>query len=194
MSEQTLRGNDVILPTAEEVFAEYGYYRASLQQIADQASVGIAEVTSHYPDKATLLLAALTHRDDKDGHQVQLFDQPGGLELLRGLKAMIRANSSRPSAARINVMITAETIADDHPARTWALERYRWMRSLFAGALRRDIEVGLIRPDVDPAQLAAQVIAMMDGLQLQWLLEPEEVDFVVMFDAYIDGVLAAITA
>ena len=44
---------------------------------------------------------------------------------------------------------------------------------------------GLIRDDVDVELTAAQILAMFDGLQLQWLLEPAEVDIVAALTDYI---------
>ena len=38
---------------------------------------------------------------------------------------------------------------------------------------------------MDPGLIAAQILAMFDGLQLQWLLEPDEVDMVAALDDYL---------
>ena len=40
---------------------------------------------------------------------------------------------------------------------------------------------------MDPEVIAAQILAMFDGLQLQWLLAPDEVDMVAALDAYLGG-------
>ena len=42
--------------------------------------------------------------------------------------------------------------------------------------------------------LAAEIIAMMDGLQVQWVLDPEQVDMAAAFADYILGVRRAIQA
>ncbi|MDX3800801.1 TetR family transcriptional regulator C-terminal domain-containing protein [Streptomyces sp. AK04-3B] len=48
---------------------------------------------------------------------------------------------------------------------------------------------GELRPDIDADRIARQVIAVMDGLQPQWLLDPESVDMVADFRAYIDDLV-----
>ena len=45
---------------------------------------------------------------------------------------------------------------------------------------------------VDIAGLVEEILAMMDGLQIQWLRFPEQVDLVARFDSYIARVEAAI--
>jgi len=51
-----------------------------------------------------------------------------------------------------------------------------------------------VRGDVDLAGLVEEILAMMDGLQIQWLRFPEQVDLVGRFDTYIARVEAAIRA
>ena len=38
---------------------------------------------------------------------------------------------------------------------------------------------------MDAELIAAQILAMFDGLQLQWLLEPDKVDMVTALDDYL---------
>jgi len=47
------------------------------------------------------------------------------------------------------------------------------------------VAIGEVRGDVDLDALIHQLLAMMDGLQLQWLRFPETVDLVERFDSYI---------
>ena len=54
------------------------------------------------------------------------------------------------------------------------------------------VAAGEVRGDVDIAGLVEEILAMMDGLQIQWLRFPEQVDLVARFDAYIARVEAAI--
>lgn len=181
-----------ILDAACAVFADLGYAGTTIDAIARAADVPVDTVTAAYPDTAALLLAVLTRRDDDAAGEVQLLHQPGGLQLLRGLKALTRASLAAPTEARLHTRMSAAGTAPNHPAHRWALERYQWTRSLFTAALRRDQDAGLIRGDIDPRAVAVNLIAMMDGLQLQWLLDPAEVDVAESVAAYIDGLLADI--
>ena len=62
------------------------------------------------------------------------------------------------------------------------------MQGLFAELVAR----GEVRGDVDLAGVVEEILAMMDGLQIQWLRFPEQVDLVGRFDTYIARVEAAI--
>src|SRR5699024_12668018 len=46
------------------------------------------------------------------------------------------------------------------------------VRGDLEGRLREDQGAGIVRADVDPARMAALIVAASDGLQIQWLLEP----------------------
>ena len=46
------------------------------------------------------------------------------------------------------------------------------MRGDLERRLREDQAAGIVRADVDPARMAALIVAASDGLQIQWLLEP----------------------
>jgi hypothetical protein len=42
-----------------------------------------------------------------------------------------------------------------------------------------------VRADLDPRLVAPQILAMFDGLQLQWLLAPDEVDMSAVFADFL---------
>jgi hypothetical protein len=85
-----------------------------------------------------------------------------------------------------------ESVGDGHPAREWFRDRYPRRRANIAAALRAGIESGAIRSDVDCEAVAAEIIAMMDGLQVQWVLNPDQVDMAAVFADFIAGVRRAI--
>jgi hypothetical protein len=51
---------------------------------------------------------------------------------------------------------------------------------------------GEIRQDVDCHSLAAEIIAIVDGLQVQWLLNPDQVDMTTVFLDYINRIRRSI--
>ncbi|WP_241965048.1 TetR family transcriptional regulator C-terminal domain-containing protein [Microbacterium telephonicum] len=63
------------------------------------------------------------------------------------------------------------------PARSpWRRRRASFSRLQQDGELRRDL---------DPQRVGQLVTAMMDGLQLQWLLDPDAVDMVGLFEDFL---------
>jgi len=55
-------------------------------------------------------------------------------------------------------------------------ERFTRLRAELAELIAADQAAGRIRADLDPVDLASLGIAASDGLQVQWLLDPEAVD------------------
>src|SRR5450631_2534200 len=56
-------GRDVaILDTVRELLIEVGYDHLSIESVAGRAGVGKATIYRRYPDKATLVAAAVEHR------------------------------------------------------------------------------------------------------------------------------------
>jgi len=45
---------------------------------------------------------------------------------------------------------------------------------------------GEVRSDISPETLAILIFAMMDGLQVQWLLEPGKIDMSGLFRVMMD--------
>ena len=58
-----------------------------------------------------------------------------------------------------------------------------------AASVRQRQAAGTARADRDPDQIARIVIAISDGLQLQWLQARDDVDMSVDFDAALELIL-----
>jgi hypothetical protein len=73
---------------------------------------------------------------------------------------------------RLLALMAAESSAPDHPAHEWFRRRYDLTIGTLAIAVRRDQEAGRISNVRDPQGIAESVVALWDGLQLQWLIDP----------------------
>ncbi len=90
-----------------------------------------------------------------------------------GLVSIVQHNSAEPGLVRLFVAMSAESTATDSPARFFFTDRYRKLRAGIAADIRRQQDDGTIAADVDAASV---LIAAADGLQIQWLLDPDQVD------------------
>ncbi len=71
--------------------------------------------------------------------------------------------------------LLGESVTEGHPAREYFTERYTRVRAGMAEVLRA--EYGDRLPNgLTPERTAPLLVAVMDGLQYQWLLDPESVD------------------
>ncbi|MBO0511798.1 TetR family transcriptional regulator C-terminal domain-containing protein, partial [Streptomyces beijiangensis] len=60
-----------------------------------------------------------------------------------------------------------------HPAHAFFRDRYAVSRTITADTLRKLQEEGRLSPGLDPERLALMVFALIDGLQMQWLHDPD---------------------
>jgi AcrR family transcriptional regulator len=156
------------------VFSSSGFHGASLRDVAERVGLSQAGLLHHFPSKKHLLQAVLTWRDDEARRQLgEPF--PGGLDLIRRLVARPATPPTR-ELAQLHVIVSAEGAAADHPIHGYVLERHASVLTTVRQAFERAVADGDVRNDVDCAGAARTLIALMDGLQVQWLLHPDEVD------------------
>jgi AcrR family transcriptional regulator len=175
---------DAILRAANEVFAAQGFHGAALSAIATRVGLSEPGLLHHFPSKEHLLLELLALRHEHDAERVAraLADHEGFLDALLGL---CRENQDTPGLVRLFTILAAESVDDDHPAHDWMVERYRTLRERFAVRVESEQRAGRIDPALDARRLAPQLIAMFDGLQIQWLLDPGEVDMTAVFEDFL---------
>ncbi|WP_431895742.1 TetR/AcrR family transcriptional regulator [Nonomuraea sp. bgisy101] len=180
-----------ILALALQEFAEHGYRGASLARIAERAELTQAGLLHHFKSKELLLVAVLEYRDEVDARRFDL-EKAGGVAALRALADVVDYNSRVPGLVQLFSVISGEAVTADHPGHAWARARYRRLRQALADALRRAAGNGEFRADLDAEAHADRVIAMMDGLQTQWLIDPEQVDMATLFRGYVDDLIESL--
>jgi AcrR family transcriptional regulator len=180
-----------VLQAALRAIASNGYRGSALAAIAADAGLTTAGLLHHFPSKEHLLVAVLAERDRLDGAQFQLAGFQG-LAALDRLAELVQHNAMVPGLVQAYTVLMGESVGEDHPAREWFRDRYPLRRANIAAALRAGIESGEIRSEADCDAVAAEVIAMMDGLQVQWVLNPDQVDMAAVFADFITGVRRAI--
>src|SRR5918999_412297 len=183
-----------VVAAALRAIAADGYQGSSLARIDADAGLSQAGLLHHFSSKEELLVAVLAERDRLDGARFRLAEEGfQGLATLDRLAELVEHNTLVPGLVQAFTVLAGESVSDHHPAHTWFQARYPRRRDNIARALRAGIDTGEVRADVDYDALAAQIIAMMDGLQLQWLLDPDQVDMAATFADYISGVRRSIS-
>ncbi len=156
-----------IVRAALDSFAEHGYEKASLRDIARRAGMTHAGLLHHFRDKTELLTAALTQRDEQD-HERSAAAGAAGLSSADRLTEVLVHNLRSPELVRTWAVLSAAASSPDHPAHGYFTQRYERVRDGAAAELRGAELAGL-----DPQSAASLILAVLDGLQLQWLLNPE---------------------
>jgi AcrR family transcriptional regulator len=180
-----------IVDAARSVFAERGFRAGSLRDVGERAGVSAANVVHHFGSKEGLLLAVLEARDEGSGEELlELF---GRGELVRGLRALVRANSLERDLIRLYTTLGTEAANPAHPAHDYFRTRYADIRGYLASGIEQARSTGALPPGPDAREVAASLLAVMDGLQTQWLLD-ETFDMVAAFDAHLVSIGARLDA
>ena len=157
-----------IVRAALEVIAERGYRGASLAAVAERVGLTQQGLLHHFPTKEALLVAVLEERDKWDA-------VPNGSWRVDLLASLVEYNAMRPGIIQTFSALLGESVTEGHPAREYFTERYAQVRESMAAVLRA--EYGDRLPNgLTPERTAPLLVAVMDGLQYQWLLDPESVD------------------
>ncbi|AZC14484.1 MULTISPECIES: TetR/AcrR family transcriptional regulator [unclassified Microbacterium] len=188
----TLARKRDILDAAVEIFGSKGFAAGTLQDIADQVGMTHAGILHHFGSKDQLLLEVLRHRDETDVADLEEQHMPDGLELFRHLVQTAFVNAQRAGIVQAYVVLSAESVTDDHPGRVYFEKRYETLRREVAQAFRVVCaERGITAPDTI-GLASASILAVMDGLQVQWLLDPQNVDLGQASAFAIEAILASV--
>ncbi|WP_061962430.1 TetR/AcrR family transcriptional regulator [Demequina flava] len=158
-----------ILEVAMKTFSENGYRGSSLRDLASRAGMSHPGLLYHYPTKEALLMAVLQQRDAEDSEHYPVVGSDG-VDAFRNLVRVARVNEQRPGVVELFAVVSAEATASDHPAHDFFVERYANLVEILSQAYRVAAKAGHVREGVDPVGAAQQAIAVLDGLQVQWLL------------------------
>ncbi|SHN46241.1 TetR/AcrR family transcriptional regulator [Cryptosporangium aurantiacum] len=177
-----------ILHEAVRVFAESGYRGGSLKEIADRVGLSQAGLLHHFASKEHLLAEVIAVRDAEDAARLFPADQPvTGHAALERLAEQVRHNTSVPGLVQLYTTLAGEAVAEGHPAREPFTERYRALRAMLRDAVSEAQSTGDIPAEIDADAAATALIALMDGLQIQWLLDPDAVDMPAVFELFLSS-------
>jgi AcrR family transcriptional regulator len=168
-----VRRRQQILDSAIALFAQRGVDRASLRTIGEAIGVSHAGLRHYFSSRDELLVEAYREHEARAAA-----GRPAGDESAVGmvLDAASR-NRAIPGLVELYATLTTDALAEQHAVtRDFVRTRFRSLRQVLAARIADGQRAGWIAADIDPLDAAALVIAASDGLQVQWLLDPEDVD------------------
>jgi len=167
-----------IVEAAIELFSRDGYRGTGLAGIAAQVGVTQAGLLHHFGSKEMLLEAVVRHRSEQDAGLIEQIIGDGGVAMFDRLELLAKHNKQRAGLSQLFTVLVAENLFPEHPAHEFFVDRYRHLREVIHAALKNGRDRGEIRKDVDLGAAAERIVGAMDGLQTQWLLDPQKVDLV----------------
>lgn len=160
-----------ILDKAIEVFARRGSRSTSLRAIAQEVGVTHAAITHYFGSLEELLVEVYRESEGRLGVGRPV-PQDASPAMMMSLSA--EANREIPGLVQLYSTLVAMALEENHPsAHRFVTERFALLRAELAVQVRELQESGRVRADLDPALVAALIIAASDGLQIQWLLDDE---------------------
>jgi AcrR family transcriptional regulator len=174
------------------LFATSGFKGTTIAKLAASTGLSQSGLLHHFPSKAKLLSAVLEARDAEDGQflTTEHGEAPMGWDAFDALQALVARNSSRPQFVGLYVQMAAEAVEEDHPAHEWLENRYAAMKEWLTDAVR----VGQVRGEIVAGapvdHVVCNTIAVLDGLQQQWLIDPAKFSMVEAFGFHIAGLRA----
>lgn len=170
---------ELILQTALDVIGRKGYTATSLRDIADQAGMTQAGLLHHFDTKENLLAEVLRKRDEVDRQHFS----PADVTELPLIIRLAHHNMEVPGLVQLYVSLQAASVSPDHPCHDYFRDR----DVVVHGRITRDIErrqkAGTFDPEVDARLIARMLLALSDGLQAEWAINPD-IDLAGTLDAF----------
>ncbi len=159
------RNHERVLAAAEELFSEHGA-KTSLEEIARRAGVGVGTVYRHFPTKEALIAAVVgeMQRGLLEATQVALADPDAGAALKTLLVKVADIHSRRRLLAE-EMSNHVTTIVDGSMVKDT-------FRSAVNEIVRRAQDVGAIRPDIGPGDVAVLMAGIAHATSLTFDIDP----------------------
>jgi AcrR family transcriptional regulator len=149
---------DTIIKVALELFAERGYEKTTIAEIADAAEVSPRTIFAYFPSKEDILFCDLPESQERLARALR--ERPEGATALDALRDFIAGSFSpdRNEALRKRIVACDETLRRNERARFAPFE------ALMVEAIAEDLHAGPddIRPQIVAAALTAAFSAVHD--------------------------------
>jgi AcrR family transcriptional regulator len=176
-----------IIDAAVELFASKGYRGTGVAALADRVGMTATGLLYYFGTKERLLREVVAERD-----RMETIDPdsefPPALTL-SSLRELGQHSVETATLTRLYLVLGAESLDPNDPLHDFFVERYEVAREFVRALLNDEKAQGRTRRDVDVEQVALEVIAMIMGLEYQWLTDPERVDFAQAMETYIDELI-----
>ena len=176
--EQGQRTRQNIIDVTTRLFALRGYAGTSLDLIAKEAQTSKSSIFWHFENKEDLLFTvvdkAMSDWEAEAGSQILAQpDPPSQLERLIDEYRELAMN--RPDTLRLLLGLLLETADVNANVKQRFQKMYRGYRNSIRLVLEEGLRGGYFARNLPPDHLAPMVLALFDGLFIQWFLDPESV-------------------
>jgi AcrR family transcriptional regulator len=180
------RRRQQILDAAVALFGAKGYRGTGVAALAERVGMTATGMLYYFGSKERLLQEVVAERDRREVLDLDSLT-------LSSFRELGRHNAETASLTRLYVVLGAESLDPDDPLHDFFIDRYETARALVRSVIEREQDQGNFRSDLDVEQIAREVIAVLMGLEIQWLTDPGRVDLAEAMEAYFDRLIAELS-
>ncbi|MFQ9697153.1 MAG: TetR/AcrR family transcriptional regulator [Zhenhengia sp.] len=177
------KGKQKIIDVTFELILEQGIKETSVRDIAKAAGISIGTFTYHYPNKEELLFDIF---EMVSGKQDKVLEEAFASNTLeekkKALEKILREATSNAYFMKLNYYLLSEAFAQNTTMLEKMKEKYSVWRMQFQEYLYGEIKAH----GKEEALNASLLVAMIDGLAIQLLLDEASIDVKAMADKVID--------
>jgi AcrR family transcriptional regulator len=166
-----------LLDAAARVFAKRGYRGASVEEISSEAGYTIGALYSNFSGKEEVLLALLEQRVAQIAERIVTAalqaDTPTD-KLRAGAREWMEFLDDEPELYALMVEFWTIWVRDDEQ-RPHHGRRFAAVREYIGGLIQQKADEMGVTMALPPDQIGAVVLALADGLALQYLANPDAV-------------------
>lgn len=175
-----------LLRAAFALIAERGFRGASFQAIAERAGYSPSLVSHRFGSREGLLaelVRRMVHRWGADVRDVKVESRTGKSGLIATAAAHQQALRESPAAVRAMYMLIFESLIEAPELRQEFAALDTRLREATEQLLRSGIPAGEVRDDVDVYAHSTLFLAMLRGITLQWMVDPDAIDLPRVYKA-----------
>lgn len=166
-----------IVEATMRVLARQGYAHTSLMDIANEVGMSKGAVHYHFPTKEALIGQVLETACDAVADRTRKVWTEGEnpLEAMRSaLHELWRVRAELSNEAKVVADLLAQSLHDDK-LRTPLANYYRFASTQVEEHLRTNAEALGLRPKIDPKFIPRLLHALLDGMLMQKIVDPEAI-------------------
>ncbi|MCK2022676.1 TetR/AcrR family transcriptional regulator [Microbacterium sp. kSW2-24] len=180
MSNRTERGQyaksatrrTAVARAALTLIEQGGHSDLTVAQVAHAAGISERSLFYHFPTKDHVLVAALELSDRLTTDDVGGLDDKQLRDVDHVVSILARLDAQHEWKVRLVVYLSARAQEAEHPAHAYFVAHNAAAVQGFANMLRHRQHRGLAHPDLEAESVARRFVAMWDGLQAHWLVDP----------------------
>jgi len=172
-----------IVEAAVRVLARQGYARTSLMDIASEVGMSKGAVHYHFPTKEALMAQVLQTACDEVATRTRASwtQSDNQVEALRSsLRELWRVRASLSDEAKVVADLLAQSL-HDHTLRAPLATYYRFASQQVQEHLNEHLATLGLKPKLDADKIPRLLHALLDGLLMQKIVDPEAIqeEFVI---------------